>query len=379
MTASVNPQPTATRDGVALAPLADGFLSPYRERLHLIERFAAPTAEDLAAAQAPGGTPPQDDRAPRATGPFSGEALAAMDAWSAPFGEPEESHVITEDREIEGPHGPVPVRVYRPEPGWEPTMSAVPDGEGRLPGLVWFHGGAFVGGDLDMPEADLVARGITTRTGVTVVSVFYRLCHGGIHYPVPHDDCYAALHWTVDNATALGIDAARIAVGGASAGGNLAAGVVLRARDEAGTTPVWQALLAYPVAHAGHWPEPSAQLARCLERMPQILRFPAEVMEAMNANFLGEPVHEAPAYAFVGDGHGSAADLTGWPSTYIENCENDDLRASGEALARRLAAAGVDVECVTCAGVPHGHLNAVGSPLTSQSLDRFAARLRRRA
>ncbi|MCL3777417.1 alpha/beta hydrolase fold domain-containing protein [Actinomyces sp. 186855] len=304
-----------------------------------------------------------------------------MDAWSAPFGEPEQTHAVTEDREIAGPHGPVPVRVYRPEPGWEPTAPAVPDGEGRLPGLVWLHGGAFVGGDLDMPEADLVARGITTRTGVTVVSVFYRLCHGGVHHPVPHDDGYAVFRWTVDNAASLGIDPGRVAVGGASAGGNLAAGVALHARDDAraGLVPAWQALLAYPVAHAGRWPEASAELAERLVRMPQILRFPADVMAGMNSSYLGGALDAAPAYASVGDAQGTAADLAGYPSTYIENCENDDLRASGEGLARQLADAGVDVECVTCAGVPHGHLNAVGSPLTSLSLDRFAARLRRRA
>ena len=373
MTSPTNPQPTTTRDGVTLAPLAGGFLSPYRERLHLIAHLAAPGPEDLA----PALEGPDGDS--RATGPFSGEVLAAMDAWSAPFGEAEETHAVVEDLRIEGPHGPVPVRVYRPAPGWRPAATASPDDDGRLPGLVWLHGGAFVGGDLDMPEADLVARGIVSRTGVTVVSVFYRLCHGGVHHPVPHDDCYAALRWTVDNAAALGVDADRIAVGGASAGGNLAAGAALHARDEAGGPPVWQVLLAYPVAHAAPWPEPSAELAQRLEQMPQVLRFPQEVMAGMNANYLGGPVQEAPAYAFVGDAHGSTADLSGYPSTYIENCENDDLRSSGEALARQLADAGVDVECVTCAGVPHGHLNAVGSPLTSQSLDRFAARLRRQA
>lgn len=169
MTSPTNPQPITTRDGVTLTPLASGFLSPYRERLHLIDHLAALSPEDLdTALEGP-------DGAPRTTGPFSGEVLAAMDAWSAPFGEAEETHAVAEDLMIEGPHGSVPVRVYRPEPGWRPTTAASPDDDGQLPGLVWFHGGAFVGGDLDMPEADLVARGIVSRTGVTVVSVFYRL------------------------------------------------------------------------------------------------------------------------------------------------------------------------------------------------------------
>ena len=188
---------------------------------------------------------------------------------------------------------------------------------------------------------------------------------------MPHDDACAAFRWTVAHAAGLGIDPARLAVGGASAGGCLAAGVALRGRDD-GAAP-WQALLAYPVVHAEHWPAPSEELADRLEEMPQVLRFPADVMAALNTNLLGGPVRDVPAHAFPGE----AADLAGYPPTYIENCENDDLRASGEAFARRLAAAGADVECVTCAGVPHGHLNAVGSPLTARSLDRFAARLAR--
>ncbi|PHP53554.1 alpha/beta hydrolase [Actinomyces ruminis] len=267
------------------------------------------------------------------------------------------------------------MRIYRPESGWTPPMPSPTTESGLRTALVWYHGGAFAAGDLDMPEADAVARGLVTRTGAVVVSVFYRLCTGGVHYPVPHDDAYAAYRWVRQHAAELGIDASRIAVGGASAGGNLAAGVTLHGVDEAAAP--WQALLAYPVAHAGHWPAPSAELATRLTGMPQILRFPADLMTGMNSNYLGAPLGEgagAPAYAFPGD-VADASRLAGWPATYIENCENDDLRASGEAFARQLEQAGADVEVLTCAGVPHGHLNAVGSPLTSASLDRFAARL----
>ncbi|MBW3068494.1 alpha/beta hydrolase [Actinomyces sp. 594] len=358
------PQPTTTRDGVPVAPLAGGFLPPYAERLHLIADFPAPRAEDLAAA----------DPAAAAGAPFAAEALAAMEAWEAPFGEPEPTRAAVEDCELPGPHGPIPVRIYRPEPGWAPPTPSPATDTGLRAGLVWYHGGAFIGGDLDMPEADAVARGLATRTGAVVVSVFYRLCTGGIHYPVPHDDAYAAYRWVREHATEIGIDAARIAVGGASAGGNLAAGVTLHGVDD-GAAP-WQALLAYPVAHGGLWPTPSPELAARLEQMPQILRLPTDVMAAMNTNYLGAPLDaDAPAYAFPGDL--DAARLEGWPATYIENCENDDLRASGEAFARQLRQAGADVEVLTCAGVPHGHLNAVGSPLTAASLDRFAARLGR--
>ena len=327
---------------------------------------------------ADGSEPDGPDSGGRAAGaPFGGDAMAAMDAFNAPFGEAEETRATAEDREVDGPHGPVPVRVYRPEPGRRPPTPS-PAAGGLRAGLVWYHGGAFIGGDLDMPEADAVARGLVTRTGATIVSVAYRLCNDGLtHHPVPHDDAWAAYLWAREHAAGLGIDSGRLAVGGASAGANIAAGVALRGRDD-GAAP-WQALLAYPVVHAEHWPAPSGELAARLADMPQILRFPADILALMNENYLGGPVRDAPPCAFVGDGNGTAADLTGYPPAYIENCENDDLRASGEAFARQLSEAGADVEVVTAAGVPHGHLNAVGSPLTSRSLDRFAARLARAA
>lgn len=282
-----------------------------------------------------------------------------MEAWNAPFGEPEPTTAQTQDLEIDGPHGPIPIRIYRPADG-------APSGAG----LVWYHGGAFIHGDLEMPEADLVARGLVTRTGAVVVSVFYRLCHDGVRHPVPHDDAYAAYLWTREHADELGIDPARLAVGGASAGGCLASTVALRGRDDG--VPPARALLAYPVAH-GMLPEPSAELAALLPGMPGVLRFLPEATTELHWNYLGSDPLTADAYAFAGH----AADLTGYPPTYIENSEFDDLRASGERFAAQLSDAGVDVTLVTAAGVPHGHLNAIGSALTHASLDRFAEQLLR--
>ena len=91
-----------------------------------------------------------------------------------------------------GPHGPVPVRVYDDEP---------PATAGTRPCLVWMHGGAFMAGNLDMPEADWTARELARRAGAVVVSVDYRLCNDGVHYPVPHDDVVAAVRWARDNAS----------------------------------------------------------------------------------------------------------------------------------------------------------------------------------
>jgi len=318
--------PTTTLTGV-WAPI-------YAERLHLIGELVAFDWNN----------------------PEPGEA-AAMGAWMAPFGEPEPAPAVVERRDLPGLHGSIPVRIYRPESG-EPSGV----------GLVWYHGGAFVGGDLDMPEADLVARGLVARTGGIVVSVDYRLCVDGVHHPQPHDDAYAAYRWTLAGAAELGIDPTRLAVGGASAGGCLAATVALHGRDD--EVPPAQALLAYPVAHPAI-PEPSDELRAALAQLPAVLGFPPEAVSGLNWNYVGADPESADAYAFPGQ----ANDLAGYPSTYIENCEFDDLRASGERFGQQLAEAGVPVEVVTAAGVPHGHLNAIGSPLTSATLDRFAARL----
>src|SRR4051812_18098903 len=154
-----------------------------------------------------------------------------------------------------GPHGRIPVRIYTP-----------PGGGADRPCLVWLHGGTFRMGDLDMPEADWTAREICARAGAVVVSVDYRLCVGGVTYPVPHDDVVAAVRWVRDNALSLGIDGDRISLGVASAGGNLATGAALRLRDDHGWVPA-ALLLAYTTFHAVV-PPPSAVLAPLLSEIP---------------------------------------------------------------------------------------------------------------
>src|SRR4051794_10198818 len=136
-------------------------------------------------------------------------------SFSAPVEGYEAPQVKTEDRVAPGPHGDVPVRVY------------LPDGAGNGRGLVWAHGGAFQFGDLDMPEADVVSRELASRAGITVVSVDYRLCQGGVHFPVPHDDVHAAFLWAAGDSGLLP-EGSPWALGGGSAGGNLAAGVAQR-------------------------------------------------------------------------------------------------------------------------------------------------------
>jgi acetyl esterase/lipase len=234
----------------------------------------------------------------------------------------------------------VPVRVYSPGN----------DGSSARPALVWVHGGAFVGGDLEMPEADWTARQICERAGAVVVSVDYRLCNDGVHYPVPHDDVVAAYRWVRDNAAELGVDAGRICLGGASAGGNLSIGAALKLRDEDGRPPA--ALLPiYPVAHAVV-PPASASLAAKMAEVPAVLRFFPPQMQWLNENYLGGPLSTADGYAF-----GANAVLEGLCPTLVINAEYDDLRSSGEAFVAQCALAGVDVRQVTAVGMLHGFLN----------------------
>jgi acetyl esterase/lipase len=149
-------------------------------------------------------------------------------------GIPDSPHVAKEDRTVPGPESApqVPIRLYRP------VGSA-----GTLPGLFWIHGGGYVLGDIQ--QDGFLMQHIVEAVGCVAVSVEYRLAPEH-PFPAPLEDCYAALKWMADHATELGVDPGRIAVGGASAGGGLAAGLVLLARDR-GEVPVAFQLLIYPM------------------------------------------------------------------------------------------------------------------------------------
>jgi acetyl esterase len=137
------------------------------------------------------------------------------------------------DLEARGPGGPIPLRSYRP---------AGSDADAALPVLVYYHGGGWVIGDLD--THDTLCRQLANLSGCAVIAVDYRM--GPEHrFPAAADDCIAATHWVRANAAALKVDAGRLAVGGDSAGGNLAAVVALAARDS-GDLPIAFQLLIYP-------------------------------------------------------------------------------------------------------------------------------------
>jgi acetyl esterase/lipase len=262
-----------------------------------------------------------------------------LDAFMSITDAPAPPAVDVRADEAPGPHGPVPVRIYSPGGGCS-----------DLACLIWLHGGAFRFGDLDMPEADWTARQICDRAGAVVVSVDYRLCVGGVTYPVPHDDAVAAVRWVRDNAALLGVDAERIAVGGASAGGNLATGATLRLRDDDGWLPA-ALVLAYTTLHAVV-PPPSPSLAPLLAEIPRLLRFLPEDRREISENYLGGPATRADGYAMPAN-----AVLEGLCPVLLLNSEYDDLRASAEVFAGQLAVAGVDVRQVLVPGMLHGFLN----------------------
>lgn len=252
-------------------------------------------------------------------------------------------------------------------------------------GLVWAHGGAFALGELDMPESDWLAHQLAAR-GTTVVAVDYRLApvpkewavtahppRGGHHYPAASDDVIAAWSWTVDNAARLRIARERLALGGASAGGNLAAGATLRLIESGFATLPVLVILAYPTLLAVQ-PAPDPELRAALDANPDADRFGPAAVRAMYENYLGVPLDDAPIAAIPG--LATPADLAQFPPTLIVNDEVDELRVSGEAFAATLRAAGRPVEVVTEPGTEHGHLNRPAEAAASVTIDRFAARLR---
>lgn len=262
------------------------------------------------------------------------------------------TQVETREITVPGPHGEVPLRLYLPA---EPTGDA----------LLWIHGGGFIMGDLDMPEAHQVSLELAAA-GVTVASVGYRLAVDGVLFPVPGDDVDAAWRWAVADGGALDVPAERWHIGGASAGGNLAAAASQRARDTGLPAPA-TSLLIYPVLH-DVLPTPSAALAARLAELPDEARFPVDRCVELNLNYVGEPELLHHPYAFPAHG-----DLAGLPPVLIVNADVDDLRPSGEVFAGDLARAGVDVAVVREQGTWHGYLNEWDKPAAGLTVARMAA------
>jgi len=262
-----------------------------------------------------------------------------------------------EDRRIDGPAGPIPVRVY-----W-PTNA----GDEAHPVTLFFHGGGFALGDLDTHDA--TAREHAVGAASVVVSVDYRLAPEH-PYPAAVEDAWAATRWVADNAGEFGADSSRLAVAGDSAGGNLAAVVAQLARD---------------AARSGDGPALAFQL----------LWYPSTMWDTSLPSFTenaNAPVLDSAAMAAFTDwyaGHldltdppatlapGRASDLSGLAPAYVAVAGHDPLRDDGVRYAELLADAGVDVELHNATTLVHGYLGYAGVvPAATEATDRGLAALR---
>ncbi len=261
---------------------------------------------------------------------------------------PNSPRVAKEDRLVPGPEGSpeVPIRVYRPV-----------GGPNTLPGLLWIHGGGYVLGNIQ--QDDLLMQSLVEAVGCLIVSVEYRLAPEH-PFPAPIEDCYAALKWMAHNTAELGVDPSRIAVGGASAGGGLAAGLVLLARDRGEVAVAFQ-LLIYPM------------------------------IDDRDATASSEAFADAPIWnrqanrngwrAYLGDAAGGAnvspyaaasraTDLSKLPPTYIAVGSAEVFLDEDVEYALRLTRVGIPVELHVYPGAFHGADALVPTAAISQ---RYAA------
>ena len=231
---------------------------------------------------------------------------------------------------VPGPAGPIPLRVYTP--------NGITGQDALAPGLVFFHGGGWVIGDLD--SHDTVCRQLAAGADRIVVAVDYRLAPEH-KFPAAIDDAIAATDWIAANAMQLGIDANRIVVGGDSAGGNLAAAVALHARDHG--PKLSGQMLVYPVtelamSHPSHSePETSVLLTHTVMRW---FRDHYVNSDSDHADWRGSPLR--------------AADLKGLPPAIVVTAGADPLRDEGNEYADKLEAAGVEVTHRNWPGQFHG-------------------------
>ncbi|MCA7119460.1 MAG: alpha/beta hydrolase [Acidibrevibacterium sp.] len=291
------------------------------------------------------GRPPYETLAPAEARQFSRNARAVL----AP--EPPEMGAVRDIKIGEG--GAIPARLYRP-------LGSAPNA--ALPALIYFHGGGWVIGDLD--THDVVCRQIANGSGGAVVSVDYRLAPEH-KFPAAVEDAIAATAWIAAHGATLGIDTARLAVGGDSAGGNLAAVVALDARDRNGPKLIQQTLI-YPatestMSHPSH------------ERFAEGLLLTRPTMKW----FLGHYLRGAEDLADWRVSPLRATSLANLPPALVLTAGYDPLCDEGEDYAARLAAAGVPVTRVRVEGMIHGFLT-MGKliPAANEAVAMIAAALK---
>jgi acetyl esterase len=237
------------------------------------------------------------------------------------------------DRVIEGPGGDVPLRIYSPH------VAA-----NNAPALVFYHGGGWVIGNIE--THDDICRALACAAECVVISVDYRLAPEHC-FPAAADDALAAYRWVRDHSSELGVDASRIAVGGDSAGGNLAAVVSQDTKND--DVPICFQLLIYPVtdlrcASASH------------ESFADGFFLTRQAMLWFRGHYLAdESAIEDPRVSPL-----LAEDLSGLPPAFVATAGFDPLRDEGRAYAEKLGAAGVSVSYRCYEGTIHGCLSLSG-------------------
>ena len=256
---------------------------------------------------------------------FEGAVALAM----AVAEKPREVSAVTNARvEVDGGH--IELRIYQPK------------NAGPHPIHLYHHGGGWVFGTINEAFVDIVCRERTALAGYVTVAVGYRLAPEH-KFPIPVNDCYAALEWIVEHAAEFGADPTRVTVGGGSAGANLAAAVALKARNENGPAIAFQ-LLEIPAVDltasspsvekygTGEYPLSRTELQRCLDAY---LYAPEDALNEYASPLL-------------------AQDLTGLPPAHIMTSEYDALQDDGTRYAERLTTSGVEATLTLGSGHVHG-------------------------
>jgi acetyl esterase/lipase len=268
-----------------------------------------------------------------------GEARARVAGDAATFEGPKVPVASASDLSVAGGSGELRARLYVP---LDEGPGAGPVAPGPL--LVYFHGGGFVVGDLE--THDNVCRFLARQSGARVLAVDYRLAPEH-PFPAPIDDALAAFAFAVEHAGELGADPTRIAVGGDSAGGNLAAGVAAIASSAGGPRPAFQ-LLFYP------WLDLASE-RRSYDLFGEGFYLTRSDLRWYRNHYVTDPAQAAdPRCSPI-----AAGELRDAPAAYVATAGFDPLRDEGEAYAQRLREAGVRVALRRHSGLIHGFANTV--------------------
>lgn len=294
----------------------------------MLSKKLHPTAHALLQDAAAQGEAPLEARLP------PDARLFAIASLKAAAGCPEPVRSV-ENLRIDGPARPIPIRIF------------TPDAPAPRPALVYFHGGGWVVCDLDTHH--IVCTALANRAGAVVIAVDYRLAPEH-KFPAAVIDAYAATEWVAAHAARLGVDPARICVGGDSAGGNLATVVSLKSRDERGPAIALQ-VLVYPVTDLSSFETGSYHEFEDGHNLTRAQ------MEYYRFHYLTGPEdglnpHASPILA---------PDLGGLPPALVITAECDPLCDEGEAYAKRLEAAGVPVTLTRYAGMIHPFFSLSGA------------------